>query len=338
MVVRDRLKEMQENSKHCDGTEAEMKPLNPKAGGAGASTANFFETAEEIALGVTEIQNNVRELRNCQKRIFTEPSRVEREKHQAKFNDLVDINKSLGQKVQNLIRRETERTAQFEKKAKTSNELTELRLRKTQIGTQSNRYLEVWAEYSALQVEYRERAKEALAKNIKITNSKLSQEEIEEKIDSGDVSVFSSAIIQETAAAKDQLAALENRHAEFLKLEASIKEVHSMFLDMHQLVEMQGDLVGRIEDHVNSAVVDVERGRADLGKAENFKKAATKKKFILGGILLLLVLIILLIILSEFGAFSSSGETVTIVKHEHTYNLPNGTVIVSDTALGTVAP
>ena len=167
MVVRDRLKEMQENSKelhlsistaslnttvcngsnrthyklvicadcrpqHCDGTEAEMKPLNPKAGGAGASTANFFETAEEIALGVTEIQNNVRELRNCQKRIFTEPSRVEREKHQAKFNDLVDINKTLGQKVQNLIRRETERTAQFEKKAKTSNELTELRLRKTQ--------------------------------------------------------------------------------------------------------------------------------------------------------------------------------------------------------------
>ena len=78
--------------------------------------------------------------------------------------------------------------------------------------------------------------------------------------------------VQETAAAKDQLAALENRHAEFLKLEASIKEVHSMFLDMHQLVEMQGDLVGRIEDHVNSAVVDVERGRADLGKAENFKK------------------------------------------------------------------
>ena len=117
---------------HCDGTEAEMKPLNPKAGGAGASTANFFETAEEIALGVTEIQNNVRELRNCQKRIFTEPSRVERDKHQAKRNDLVDINKSLGQKVQNLIRRETERTGQFEKKAKTSQELSELRLRKTQ--------------------------------------------------------------------------------------------------------------------------------------------------------------------------------------------------------------
>lgn len=45
-------------------------------------------------------------------------------------------------------------------------------------------------------MEYREKAKEALAKNIKITNSKLSQEEIEEKIDSGDVSVFSSAIIQ----------------------------------------------------------------------------------------------------------------------------------------------
>ena len=42
----------------------------------------------------------------------------------------------------------------------------------------------------------------------------------------GDVSVFSSAILQETAAAKEQLKAIENRHADFLKLEASIREVN----------------------------------------------------------------------------------------------------------------
>ena len=48
----------------------------------------------------------------------------------------------------------------------------------------------------------------------------------------GDVSVFSSAILQETAAAKEQLKAIENRHADFLKLEASIREV-SLGLDRH---------------------------------------------------------------------------------------------------------
>ena len=45
-------------------------------------------------------------------------------------------------------------------------------------------------------------------------------------LSAGDVSVFSSAILQETAAAKEQLKAIENRHADFLKLEASIREVN----------------------------------------------------------------------------------------------------------------
>lgn len=94
---------------------------------------------------------------------------------------------------------------------------------------------------------------------------------------------------------------------------------------------MQGEMVTRIEDHVNHAEVDIEKGREDLGKAENFKKAANKKKFILAAILAVVVLIILLVILSEFGAFSSSGSTTTIVKHEYTYILPNGTKITSDT-------
>ena len=57
--------------------------------------------------------------------------------------------------------------------------------RKTQIATQAARYLEIWAAYNALQVEFREKTKAALAKNIKITNNSLTTDEIEEKIDKG---------------------------------------------------------------------------------------------------------------------------------------------------------
>ena len=67
-----------------------------------------------------------------------------------------------------------------------------------------------------------------------------------------------------------------------------------MFVDLNNLVQMQGEMVSRIEDHVNHAEVDIEKGREDLGKAENFKKAANKKKFILAAILAVVVLIILL--------------------------------------------
>jgi len=332
MVIRDRLKEMQDASKHYkDGgfEEVEMLPLNPK--NKGPNVNDFFEVAEEIALGISEIKKNVDDIKLCQKRILTEPSKTEREKHQGRHDDLVEINKSLGRKVQKLIRDEQEKVKKLESRGKfTTNDLNELRLKKTQLSTQSNRFLEVWTEYNTLQVEFRDKAKEALARNIKITNNNMTQEEIEEKLDKGDISVFSSAIIQETAAAKDQLVAIENRHADILKLEAGIVEIHSMFIDLNNLVQMQGEMVTRIEDHVNSAVIDVEKGREDLGKAEKFKKAATKKKFILAALLALVVLIILLVILSEFGAFSSNEPITTIVKHEYTYVLPNGTKIISD--------
>ena len=58
--------------------------------------------------------------------------------------------------------------------------------------------------------------------------------------------------VQETAAAKEQLKAIENRHADFLKLEASIREVHGMFIDINTLIQSQGEMVTRIEDYVNS--------------------------------------------------------------------------------------
>lgn len=329
MAVKDRLKELQENSKYYkegDFEEVEMKPLNPKSK---SNFNEFLQSAEEIALGLSEIEKNVGEMRTMQKRILTEPSKDERDKFNAEHSNLLDINKGLGGKVQRLIKNEIESNNKLESKSgMNSNQLAELRLRKTQIATQANRYLEIWSEYSTLQVQFREKTKDALAKNIKITSAHLTTEEIDERLDKGDISVFSSAIIQETAAAKEQLKAIESRHADFLKLEASIRQVHEMFLDVNNLVQMQGEMVTRIEDHVNNAVMDVEKGKENLGKAEQFKKAAMKKKVIFAVVLIVLVIVILLIILSEFGAFSGGGGT-TVVNH-YIYQYPNGSEIVSD--------
>ena len=153
MAVKDRLKELQENSKYYkegDFEEVEMKPLNPKSK---SNFNEFLQSAEEIALGLSEIEKNVGEMRTMQKRILTEPSKDERDKFNAEHSNLLDINKGLGGKVQRLIKNEIESNNKLESKSgMNSNQLAELRLRKTQIATQANRYLEIWSEYSTLQV------------------------------------------------------------------------------------------------------------------------------------------------------------------------------------------
>ena len=130
MVVRDRLKELQEKSKYYkdgDFEEIELKPLNSKSK---ILMSDFFEAAEEIALGLSEIQKNVEEIKILQKRILSEPLKVERDKFQGKHNDLIDINKSLGTKVQRLIKNEIEANSKLESKpGMNSQQLAELRLR-----------------------------------------------------------------------------------------------------------------------------------------------------------------------------------------------------------------
>ena len=99
------------------------------------------------------------------------------------------------------------------------------------------------------------------------------------------------------------------------------------------------------------AVIDVEKGREDLGKAQKYKQAAMKKKCILIGILIAVVVIVLLskyrinlcsnyqsliinqfsVILYEFGAFSGGGGGTTIVeKHIYHHTYENGTKVVSE--------
>merc|ERR1719350_491157 len=273
--------------------------------------AAFLLVAEEINGKVDEVKKNVEDMRKTHRLILSEPSRAERDKHQARHSDLVDANKKLGSRVQKLIKEEQAKLEALEEKGKHSSQvLNEIRLKRTQIQTASNRFLEIWTEYNTLQVQFREKVKEDLVKCLRVTNNQLTEEEIEEKIDAGE-GVFSASIMQETAQAKEQLARVENRHKDIKKLEEGITEIHSMFMDLAMLVEQQGEMVTRIEDHINTAGIDVEKGRENLSKAETLQKSARKKKVILGILAVVVVLILLLVILSQFGAFSG-GRTETI--------------------------
>jgi len=329
MVVRDRLKEMQEASPHCvagEDVEIEMKPLKGKEKAGADGMATFLVVAEEINGKVDEVKKNVEDMRKTQRLIISEPSRAERDKHQARHSDLVDANKHLGRRVQKLIKEEQEKLVALEEKGKHSSQvLNEIRLKRTQIQTASNRFLEIWTEYNTLQVQFREKVKEDLVKCLRVTNNQLTEEEIEEKIDAGE-GVFSASIMQETAQAKEQLARVENRHKDIKRLEEGITEIHSMFMDLAMLVEQQGEMVTRIEDHINTASIDVEKGRENLSKAETLQKSARKKKVILGILAVVVVLILLLVILSEFGAFSGGGgETKIIERTNYIYVMPDGT-------------
>lgn len=63
----------------------------------------------------------------------------------------------------------------------------------------------------------------------------------------------------ETQQAKQTLADIEARHADIIKLENSIRELHDMFMDMAMLVESQVMEIGLVADFYRryySAIAD----------------------------------------------------------------------------------
>ena len=203
---------------------------------------DFLGRIEELNEGIAAITENVNKLKTLNNKILNEPSQTERQKQVGEQGSLIHENKTLSKKLQKSLKEEKKKLASTPAESR-SNEFS---IKKTQVQTVSQRFLDIWTEYNNLQVEFRGKNKKALLRNLRIVdpNSSITLDEIEEKLDRGDVTVLSS-IIKETSQAKEDLKMIENRHAEFVKLEKGITEIHEMFMDLTHMVEEQGEMIDR---------------------------------------------------------------------------------------------
>ena len=203
---------------------------------------DFLGRIEELNDGITAITENVKKLKTLNNRILNEPSQTERQKQVGEQGTIIQENKLLSRNLQKSLKEERKKLSSTPEESKSN----EFNIKKTQLQTVSQRFLDIWTEYNNLQVEFRGKNKKALLRNLKIVdpNSSITVEEIEDKLDRGDVTVLSS-IIKETSQAKEDLKMIENRHAEFVKLEKGITEIHEMFMDLQHMVLEQGEAIDR---------------------------------------------------------------------------------------------
>ncbi|XP_026472360.1 syntaxin-1A isoform X2 [Ctenocephalides felis] len=252
----------------------------------------FFNDVEEIREMIDKIQANVEEVKKKHSAILSAPQSDEKVKQE--LEDLMaDIKKSANRVRAKL--KVIEQNIEQEEQGNKSN--ADLRIRKTQHSTLSRKFVEVMTEYNRTQTDYRERCKGRIQRQLEITGRTTTNEELEEMLEQGNPAVFTQGIIMETQQAKQTLADIEARHADIIKLENSIRELHDMFMDMAMLVESQGEMIDRIEYHVEHAVDYVQTATQDTKKALKYQSKARRKKiFII--ICLVVTLIILIIVLS----------------------------------------
>uniref|UniRef100_A0A336L6E0 CSON005606 protein n=1 Tax=Culicoides sonorensis TaxID=179676 RepID=A0A336L6E0_CULSO len=273
-MTKDRLAALQAAQSDDDDVAPDDVAVNVE-GNRDGFMDDFFNEVEEIREMIDKIQANVEEVKKKHSAILSAPQSDEKTKQE--LEDLMADIKKTANRVRGKLKG-IEQNIEQEEQANKSN--ADLRIRKTQHSTLSRKFVEVMTEYNRTQTDYRERCKGRIQRQLEITGRTTTNEELEEMLEQGNSAVFTQGIIMETQQAKQTLADIEARHADIIKLENSIRELHDMFMDMAMLVESQGEMIDRIEYHVEHAMDYVQTATQDTKKALKYQSKARRGELV----------------------------------------------------------
>ncbi|XP_041695867.1 syntaxin-3 isoform X4 [Coregonus clupeaformis] len=283
--MKDRLEQLKAT---CDNDDEEVEIAIDNA----AFMDEFFSQIEDIRNSIDKIDENVSEVKKLYSVILSAPTSDQKTQDdlEAVTNDIKKMANNARNKLKTI-----ERNLESEEEERIS---ADMRIRKSQHAVLSRKFVEVMTKYNEAQVDFRERSKGRIQRQLEITGKATTDEELEEMLEGGNSAVFTSGIM-DSGISKQALSEIEARHKDIVRLESSIKELHDMFVDIAMLVESQGGMIERIENNMDQSVGFVERAVADTKKAAKFQQEARRKTIIIAVVCTVLAVLILAIILSQ---------------------------------------
>ncbi|XP_032622375.1 syntaxin-3 isoform X1 [Chelonoidis abingdonii] len=228
----------------------------------------FFSEIEETRQNIEKIAENVEGAKKLYSIILSAP--IPEQKTKDDLEQLTAEIKKIANSVRNKLKSMERSIEQDEVQSS-----ADLRIRKSQHSVLSRKFVDVMTKYNEAQVDFRERSKGRIQRQLEITGKNTTDEELEEMLESGNPSIFTSGIM-DSQISKQALSEIEGRHKDIVQLESSIKELHDMFVDIAMLVENQGAMIDRIETNMDQSVGFVERAVADTKKAVKYQSEARR--------------------------------------------------------------
>jgi t-SNARE complex subunit (syntaxin) len=159
----------------------------------------------------------------------------------------------------------------------------------------------VMSKFQSMQSLYQGKYRQQLERQYLIVKPQATKEELDRLTHGGSADatvllnqqIFSMA---NRAQAAKQLAEMQERHHDIISIEKSIRELHQMFVDMAIIVEQQGELIDKVEDHVANTAEYTEHAAQEMRQAVIRQRGVQKKKWIILIILVILLTIIGLVI------------------------------------------
>ncbi|CAB1432899.1 unnamed protein product [Pleuronectes platessa] len=276
--MKDRLAQLKEKS-DAGGDDIEIPVENE------AFMDDFFAQIEDIRVSVDKVDGSITEIKKLYSTILSAPTSDQKTQDdvEAVTNEIKKSANNARNKLKS-IERQLESNTDDRASA-------DLRIRKSQHGILAKKFVEVMTKYNEAQVDFRDKSKGRIARQLEITGKATTDDELEEMLEGGNSAVFSAGIM-DSKINQQALNEIEARHKDIMRLESSIKELHDMFVDIAMIVENQGGMIDRIESNMDQSVGFVERAVADTKKAAKFQQEARRKQMMIFCCCVILALII----------------------------------------------
>lgn len=295
--MRDRTKELGNNAEASDEDEGSALMIKPGTSSAKEEKENeaFFKKAQEIHEGLQSLKSMVSNLENKQKTVLGVA--LPEESMKKELQTLREEIKTLASQIQRKLKSIEPKKGEDDGKYIPIN----IRMQRTQHGVLSKEFVELMGHCNTIQAQYRDRNVERIQRQLKITGTNVTDQELDAMLESGQTDVFTQNILIDAQATKQALNEIESRHDEILKLERSIKDLHEMFQYLAMEVEAQGEMVNRIENNIKQSSNYVEKAKENTEKAVTYQQKARKKKIWIAICLAILILILVISLVTTFG-------------------------------------
>eukprot|EP00587_Corethron_hystrix_P008460 CAMPEP_0113308780 /NCGR_PEP_ID=MMETSP0010_2-20120614/7094_1 /TAXON_ID=216773 ORGANISM="Corethron hystrix, Strain 308" /NCGR_SAMPLE_ID=MMETSP0010_2 /ASSEMBLY_ACC=CAM_ASM_000155 /LENGTH=311 /DNA_ID=CAMNT_0000163915 /DNA_START=165 /DNA_END=1097 /DNA_ORIENTATION=- /assembly_acc=CAM_ASM_000155 len=161
----------------------------------------------------------------------------------------------------------------------------DLRIRENLVNTLTRKFIAEMKLYQTAQKKYRADIKSKVRRQVQIVKPDATEEQIDAVMRDGAnggggvEGLYRESILMGVAdPIRNAYANVADKYNDVLTLEASVTELHQMFLDFALLVEQQGELLDQIEFQVKSAGDYIDDGNVDIVKAIEKQKSVRKKQ------------------------------------------------------------
>lgn len=296
--MRDRTKELGNNADASDEDDEGKALVRTGASSAKEEKENevFLKKVEEIHKGLSLLREMVSNLENKQKTVLGVA--LPEDSMKKELQTLREEIKTLAVQIQRKLKSIEMKKGEEDGKYIPIN----VRMQRTQHGVLSKEFVELMGHCNTIQAQYRDRNVERIQRQLKITGTNVTDDELDTMLESGQTDVFTQNILIDAKATKQALNEIESRRDEILKLEKSIKDLHDMFQYLAMEVEAQGEMVDRIEANIKQSSDYVVKAKENTQQAVTYQKKARKKKMWIAVCLAVLIFILVIALASAFGS------------------------------------